>query len=47
MKTFETNAFLMHVHDDQLIEFKVKRNVKLQEEDVWESRDMSVNYLPA
>ncbi|MES2567693.1 MAG: hypothetical protein V4565_12550 [Bacteroidota bacterium] len=46
MKTFETNAFVMNVHDDLLIEFKVKKNTKLQESDVWESRDMSVNYLP-
>ena len=46
MKTFETHAFLMNVHDDLLIEFKVKKNVKLQEKDVWESRDMSVNHIP-
>lgn len=46
MKTFETHAFLMHVHDDLLIEFKVKKNIKLQESDVWESRDLSVNHIP-
>jgi hypothetical protein len=46
MKIFETRAFLMTIHDDLLIEFKVKKNVNLQETDVWESRDMSVNYLP-
>lgn len=46
MKTFETNAFLMIIHDDLLIEFKVKRNTTLQASDVWESRDMSVNYIP-
>ena len=45
MKTFETNAFLMTVHDDLLIEFKVKKNVTLQASDVWESRDLSVNYI--
>lgn len=46
MKTFETSAFIMSIHDDLLIEFKVKKNVNLQATDVWESRDMSVNYMP-
>ncbi|MCD6017103.1 MAG: hypothetical protein K0S53_224 [Bacteroidetes bacterium] len=46
MKTFETDAFVMNVHDDLLIEFKVKKYIILQESDVWESRDMSVSYLP-
>lgn len=46
MKTFETKAFLMTIHDDLLIEFKVKKNVTLQASDVWESRDLSVNYIP-
>lgn len=46
MKTFETPAFHMVIHDDLLIEFKVKQNVTLQASDVWESRDMSVNYIP-
>ena len=46
MKTFETNAFVMTIHDDLLIEFKVKANINLQANDVWESRDLSVNYNP-
>lgn len=46
MKTFETKAFLMTIHDDLLIEFKVKKNVTLHANDVWESRDLSVNYIP-
>lgn len=46
MKTFETNAFLMTIHDDLLIEFKVKANINLEAKDVWESRDLSVNYIP-
>ena len=46
MKTFETNAYTMAIHDDLLIEFKVKKNVKLQDKDIWESRDQSVNYMP-
>lgn len=46
MKTFETKAFVMTIHDDFLIEFKVKKNVTLQASDIWESRDLSVNYLP-
>lgn len=46
MKTFETNAYVMNIHDDLLIEFKVKKNVKLEASDIWESRDQSVNYMP-
>lgn len=46
MKTFETNAFLMTIHDDLLIEFKVKANINLEAKDVWKSRDLSVDYLP-
>lgn len=46
MKTFETDAYIMHVHDDLLIEFKVKKNVKLMDKDIWESREQSMNYMP-
>jgi hypothetical protein len=46
MKTFETNSFYMTIYDDLLIEFKVKKNVKFKATDVWESRDLSVNYMP-
>ena len=46
MRVFETKAFLMKVHDDLLIEFLVKDNVNLQATDVWESRDLSVDYIP-
>ncbi len=46
MKTFETNAFVMTIRDDLLIEFKVKKNMTLEASDVWESRDLSINYLP-
>lgn len=46
MKTFETLAYLMNIHDDLLIEFKVKKNITLQEHDVWKSRDESVEYIP-
>lgn len=46
MKTFETKAFLMIIHDDLLIEFKIKKDITLQAVDVWESRDMSVQYIP-
>ncbi|MES2760624.1 MAG: STAS/SEC14 domain-containing protein [Bacteroidota bacterium] len=46
MKTFETKAYTMVVHDDLLIEFTVKPNYNLQASDVWESRDQSVNHIP-
>jgi len=46
MKTFETDAYTMNVHDDLLVEFKVKKNVKLLDKDIWESREQSMNYMP-
>ena len=46
MKLFETDAYSMLIHDDLLIEFKVKKNAKLEEKDIWLSRDQSVGYLP-
>lgn len=46
MKQFETDAFLMTIHDDLFIEFLVKKNRTFQEKDVWESRDLSVSYMP-
>ncbi len=36
----------MHVHDDLLIEFIIKKNRTLQATDVWTSRDQSVEYMP-
>ncbi len=36
----------MHVHDDLLIEFTIKKNSTLQATDVWTSRDQSVDYIP-
>lgn len=46
MKTFNEAHFTMVIHDNQLIEFKVKQGVSLSAEDVWLSRDLSVNYMP-
>lgn len=46
MKKFETNSFTMTIHDDLLIEFKIKKEVTLQANDVWESRDMSIKHMP-
>ena len=46
MKTFETAAFTMVIYNNQFIEFKIKKDVKLQAKDIWESRDLSVAYMP-
>lgn len=46
MKTFESSAFSMTIHDDLLIEFIVKKNVTLEAIDIWESRDLSVSHIP-
>lgn len=36
----------MVVHDDLLVEFKVKKDITLQAADIWQSRDQSLEYLP-
>jgi hypothetical protein len=46
MKTFDTANFSMTVHDDGLVEFKIKKGIALTEQDVWLSRDLSMQYLP-
>lgn len=46
MRTFETDVYIMTVHDDLLIEFKVKKNKTFKDTDVWKSRDQSVQYMP-
>jgi hypothetical protein len=46
MKSFDAAHFNMNIHDNGLIEFKVKKGVSFTAEDVWQSRDMSVNHLP-
>jgi hypothetical protein len=46
MKTFETDVYLMTIHEDGLIEFKVKKNRTFTENDVWQSRDQSTSYMP-
>ena len=35
MKTYETDVFLMHVHDDAFMEFIVKKDVLLDAKDLW------------
>jgi hypothetical protein len=47
VKKFETTAYIMLVHDSRLIEFKVKKDVTLKASDIWESRDQSLEYMPA
>ncbi len=46
MKRYETLVFIMNVHDDTFIQFIVKKDVLLDSEDLWESRRMSLEYLP-
>ncbi|MBA3665805.1 MAG: STAS/SEC14 domain-containing protein [Bacteroidetes bacterium] len=46
MKTFDTPNFTMDVHENCLVEFKIKKGVALSENDVWLSRDLSTNFLP-
>jgi hypothetical protein len=46
MKTFDTPNFSMIIHDNCLIEFKIKKGISFTAADVWLSRDLSVAYMP-
>jgi hypothetical protein len=46
MRTFETDVYLMHVHHNGYLEFKVKKDTLLEPEDLWLSRKQSLEYLP-
>ncbi len=46
MKVFETEVFTMRVEEDGLIHFLVKKDAILDVSDLWESRRMSLEYLP-
>lgn len=46
MKLFDTSNFTMNVHDNCLIEFRIKKGISLTEKDVWLSRDLSTQYMP-
>jgi hypothetical protein len=46
MKRFETDVFVMDVHDDGFVNFIVKKDAELESKDLWESRKMSLEYLP-
>jgi hypothetical protein len=46
MKKFETPVFRMTIHEDGFIEFMVKRDAVFDAQDIWESRAMSLEYLP-
>lgn len=46
MRRFDAPAYTMIIHDDLLIEFKVKKNVTLQESHIWETRELASKYMP-
>lgn len=46
MKQFETDVFRMNVHDDAFVEFIVKKDALVQAKDFWQSKEMSLEYLP-
>ncbi|MBK9283548.1 MAG: hypothetical protein IPM51_04430 [Sphingobacteriaceae bacterium] len=46
MKTFDEDNFKMHVHENALVEFLIKKDCRLTENDIWLSRNLSMNYLP-
>jgi hypothetical protein len=46
MKTFETDVYVMRVHENCYLEFKVKKDSLLEPEDLWLSRKQSLEYMP-
>ncbi len=46
MKAFDREKYTMIIRDNLLIEFKVKKGAKLDAADVWDSRELSVKYMP-
>lgn len=46
MKRFETDVFVMDVYEDTFLLFTVKKDANLEPKDLWESRKLSLDYLP-
>jgi hypothetical protein len=46
MKRFETNVFIMDVYEDAFVSFIVKKDALLDAKDLWESRKLSLEYMP-
>lgn len=46
MIKFETDAYNMTIHDDLYLEFMVKRDVVLKEQDVWLSKQQAEEAFP-
>lgn len=46
MRKFETDAYNMIIHDDLYLEFIVKKDVVLKEEDVWLSKQQAEEAFP-
>ena len=46
MKTFETAAYSMSIHNDTYLEFLGKRHVILNENDIWQSKEQAEAYMP-
>ncbi len=46
MKQFETSSYIMNIHDDLFLEFLVKRDVNLNDQDVWQSKREAEAYMP-
>lgn len=46
MKVFETPTYIMNIYDDLFVEFLVKRDVQLSDEDVWQSKKEAEAYMP-
>ncbi len=46
LKTFETDTYIMKVHDNALVEFLIKENVEFKESDIWLSKQQCYECLP-
>ncbi len=46
MKEFQTDKFILRIHNNLLKEVIVKKNKTLQADDVWELKQISIKYMP-
>ena len=46
MKTFETEVYVMNVHENGFLDFRVKKDAVLESEDLWLARKQSLEYAP-
>lgn len=46
MKTFETDTYIMNIHDNEYMEFLIKKDAVLNENHMWQSKKEAESYMP-